>query len=102
MDVRLNDDSTYSIAHKLIGCTDLSVTNSLEVGFWKWENGLVILEPKTRSPNFPTGQVYAPAAFHRLLPKRDGKVLYLVNPDFPKHYVLQKESDITPIHDGVK
>jgi hypothetical protein len=94
--VWINGDSTYTMEHKLIGCTDLSVTRRSEVGFWKWENGLVILEPRTRDSNFPTGRVYTPATFHRLQPKPEGKDLYLVNPDFPKQSVLKRDRSSAP------
>ena len=93
--VELKKDFTYAMDHELFACVigpngEMPITYAKEEGSWKFEGGLVILEPKARTKDFPDAQVFAPAAFRRLLPKKDGDTLYLVHPEFPTRCVLTK------------
>ena len=93
--VELKKDFTYTMDHELFACVippngEMPINYSKEEGSWKFESGLVILEPKARTKDFPDAQVFAPAAFRRLLPKKDGDILYLVHPEYPTRCVLTK------------
>jgi hypothetical protein len=93
--VELKKNFTYTMDHELFACVigpsgEMPITYSKEEGSWKLEGGLIILEPKTRTKDFPEVQVFAPAAFRRLLPKKDGAAFYLVHPEFPTRCVLKK------------
>jgi hypothetical protein len=93
--IELKQDFTYTMDHELFACVvgpngEMPITYSREEGSWKFEGGVVTLEAKARTKDFPDARVFAPAAFRRLQPKQNGKDLYLVHPEFPTQYVLQK------------
>jgi hypothetical protein len=89
--LELKKDFSYSMDHELISCTGLASTYSREEGLWNLADGLVLLEPKARTERFPDASVFAPAAFRKLLPKADKTGSYLVRPESPTKFVLQKE-----------
>jgi hypothetical protein len=88
--VELKKDGSYSMDHELFACDLSGITISREEGVWKIIDGLVLLDPKARTKDFPDEPVFAPAAFRRLLPKQDGENYYLVHPEYPTRCVLQK------------
>jgi hypothetical protein len=88
--VELKTDGSYSMDHELAACDLSTITHSREEGGWKIVGGLVLLEPKARTKDFPDAPVFAPAAFRRLLPKRAGEKFLLVHPEYPTQWVLQK------------
>jgi hypothetical protein len=108
LSVELKKDFTYVMDHALFACVsgpngETPITYSKEEGSWKFDGGLVILEPKARTDGFPDAPVFAPAAFRRLVPKKDGDTFYLVHPEFPTRCVLTKRLQKDALFDfGIK
>jgi hypothetical protein len=95
MSVELASDGSYVLDHELFACIigpngEMPITYSREEGMWRFEGGVIVLEPKARTEDFPDASVFVPAYAHRLLPKRDGFSRLLVNADYPDHIVMKK------------
>lgn len=95
LNVELARDGSYVLDHELFACVigpngQMPITYSREEGTWKLEGGVVVLEPKAQTKDFPNAPVFVPALARGLIPKRDGFSRLLVNADFPEHLVLKK------------
>ena len=105
MSVELAPDGSYVLDHQLFGCVigpngELTITYSREEGTWRFEGGIILLEPKARTKDFPDAPVFVPALAHRLLPKRDGFKRLLVSVDHPDGFVMKKTKKADPIGTG--
>lgn len=95
LSVELSPDGSYVLDHELFACVigpngEMPITHSREEGTWKFEGGMILLEPKARTKDFPDAPVFVPALAHRLLPKRDGFSRLLVNAEHPDGFVMKK------------
>ena len=95
LSIGLAQDGSYVLDHELLACVigpngEMPITYSKEEGTWKFEGGMVMLEPKARTKDFPDTPVFAPALARRLVPRRDGFSRVLVNADYPEQFVLRK------------
>ncbi|MBI5380628.1 MAG: hypothetical protein HZA31_01890 [Opitutae bacterium] len=101
MSVELARDGSYVLDHELFACVigpngEMPITYSREEGTWKFEGGVIILEPTARTKDFPDATVFVPSLAHRLLPKRDGFSRLLVNVDHPEGFVMKKTKKADP------
>lgn len=95
MSVELAPDGSYVLDHELFACVigpngEMPITCSREEGIWRFEGGMILLEPKARTKDFPDAHVFVPALAHRLLPKRDGFSRLLVNAEHLDSFVMKK------------
>lgn len=102
MSIELARDGSYVLDHELFAGVigpngEMPITNSREEGVWRFEGGMILLEPKARTEGFPDGSVFVPALAHRLLPKRDGFSRVLVNAEYPEHFVMKKTRKADPV-----
>lgn len=102
LSVELAQDGSYVLDHELSARVtgpngQMPITHSQEKGTWKVEDGVVVLEPKARTKDFPDAPVFVPALARRLVPKRDGFSRVLVNAEYPEHLVLKKTPKPSPL-----
>jgi hypothetical protein len=102
MSVELAPDGSYVLDHELFACVigpngEMPITYSREEGVWRFEGGMILLEPKARTEGFPDASVFVPALAHRLLPNRDGFSRVLVNAEYPEHFVMKKTKKADPV-----
>jgi len=102
MSVELAPDGSYVLDHELFACVigpngEMPITCSREEGTWRFEGGMILLEPKARTKDFPDAPVFVPALAHRLLPKRDGFSRLLVNAEHPDGFVMKKTKKADPV-----
>jgi hypothetical protein len=100
LNLALAPDGSYVLDHELFACVigpngELPIFRNREEGSWKFEGGMVLLEPKARTKDFPEEAVFAPALARRLIPRREGSSRLLVNAEFPEHLVLRKTKQPT-------
>jgi len=102
LSVELAPDGSYVLDHELFACVigpngGMPITYSREEGVWRFEGGMILLEPKARTKDFPDSSVFVPALAYRLLPKRDGFSRLLVNVDHPDGFVMKKTKKADPV-----
>jgi hypothetical protein len=95
LSIDLESDGSYALDHELIGCVigpngDIAITHNREEGIWRFENGVVVLQPSARTKDFPDEPVFVPALGRRLIPKTSMFDRLLVSADYPEHFILKK------------
>lgn len=106
MSIDLSLDGSYILDHELIACDigpngEMPITHNREEGTWKFKDGIILLQPKTRTEDFPDAHVFVTSLAHRLLPKRVGFTRLLVNADHPDRFLMKKtpkENRIGTVH----
>lgn len=93
--VELMPDGRYVLDHELFMCVigpdgELPVHYARGEGRWRFETGLILLQPEARTEGFPDAMVFVPALAHRLWPQRQGFTRLLVNAGIPGVLVLTK------------
>ena len=63
LSVELARDDLYVLEHELFACVigpngELPITYSKEEGTWKFDGGVIALEPKARTEGFPDAPVW--------------------------------------------
>jgi hypothetical protein len=93
--IDLESDGSYALDHELMACVigpsgEMVITRNREEGKWRFEHGIVVLQPSARTKGFLDQPVFAPAHTRRLAPKASLFSRSLVSADYPDHLVLTR------------